>query len=139
MASDLSFVHESRYIARTHAAAGQKAYRYQFSRGNKLAFLQGLRAHHGAELPFLFQRPAGRDEKEMRLSRTLGRYWIKFAGTGDPNGVGLPPWPVYRQDADAMIDFAEEVRALQGDRNGQLDVIAKVLRVTEEPAAKKAE
>jgi para-nitrobenzyl esterase len=140
MASDLSFVHESRYIARTHAAAGQKAYRYQFSRGTKLAFLQGLGAHHGAELPFLFQRPAGRDaEIEMRLSRTLGRYWINFAATGDPNGAGVPPWPVYRQDADAMIDFAEEVRVLQGDRNGQLDVIERVLRATAEPPAKRAE
>ncbi|HEV3204170.1 MAG TPA: carboxylesterase family protein, partial [Gemmataceae bacterium] len=62
LTSDLSFVSETRHIARTHAATGQKTFRYQFSRGTKRGFLQSLGAHHGAELAFLFQRPAARDD-----------------------------------------------------------------------------
>jgi para-nitrobenzyl esterase len=128
LTSDLTFIHESRYIARTHSATGQKTFRYQFSRGSKRGFLQALGAHHGAELAYLFQRPAGGDDdKDMPLARTLGRYWINFAATGDPNGAGLPPWPVYRRNSEETVDFADEVNVLKGPRNDQLDMAEKVL------------
>jgi len=129
LTSDLSFVSESRHIARANAAAGQPTFRYQFSRGTKRGFLQSLGAHHGAELAFLFQRPStGNDEGEMRISRTMGRYWINFAATGNPNGPGLPTWPAYHSNTEDMLDFAEEVQVLKGHRNDQLDVIEKVSR-----------
>jgi para-nitrobenzyl esterase len=129
LTSDLSFVSETRSIARRHSAAGQKTFRYQFSRASKRGFLQGLGAHHAAELAFLFQRPPLRDDEgEIRMSRILGRYWINFAAIGDPNGPGLPVWPVYRPGAEQMVDFAADVKVLQGPRNDQLDLIDKVLR-----------
>jgi para-nitrobenzyl esterase len=129
LTSDLSFTSEARSIARRHSAAGHKTFRYQFSRGSNGGFLQSLGAHHGAELAFLFQRPIARgDEKEMQLSRTMGHYWVHFAATGNPNGQGVPAWPVYRADAEKMVNFAEDVNVLEGSRNDQLDVIEKVLR-----------
>jgi para-nitrobenzyl esterase len=139
LTSDLSFVGETRAFARAHAAAGQKTFRYQFSRSSKRPLLQSLGAHHGADLAFLFQRPMGRDEGDLRMSRTLGRYWINFAATDNPNGEGLPAWPAYRAGAEEMLDFADEVKVLKGDRNDQLDVVEKVLRATAAPAAKKPE
>jgi para-nitrobenzyl esterase len=140
LTSDMSFVSESRTIARSHSAAGQKTFRYQFSRGTKRGFLQSLGAHHGAEVAFLFQRPSGRDDEgEMRMSRTIGRYWINFAATGDPNGPSLPAWPAYRSGTEEMADFAEDVNVLKGYRNDQLDVIEKVLQATADVAAKKTE
>jgi para-nitrobenzyl esterase len=140
LSSDLSFVSEARYVARTHSSAGQKTFRYQFSRGSTRGFLLGLGAHHGAELPVLFQRPmSGTDEAEKRLSRIMGRYWINFAASADPNGPGLPAWPAYRADAEEMVDFAADVNVLKAPRNDQLDVIERVLRATADRAAKKAE
>jgi para-nitrobenzyl esterase len=131
LSGDLSFVSEARFVARVHSTAGQKAFRYQFSRGTKRGFLQGLGAHHGAELAFLFQRPFARDDKdEMGMSRTLGRYWINFAATGNPNGPGLPTWPAYRADAEEMADFGDGVNILKAYRTAQLDVIEKVLDAT---------
>jgi para-nitrobenzyl esterase len=138
LTSDLSFVSMSRSMARTHSATGQKTYRYQFSRGTKGGFLQSLGAHHGAELAFLFQRPSGRGESEMRTSRTLGRYWINFAATGDPNGPGLPPWPAYRTDLEETIDIAEDVKVLKGPRNDQLDILEKALPPTPNIAHEKS-
>jgi para-nitrobenzyl esterase len=139
LTSDLSFVGESRAFARAHAAAGQKTFRYQFSRPTKQFLLQNLGAHHGVELAFLFQRPMGRDESDLRLSRTLGRYWINFAATGNPNGEGLPVWPTYRAGVEEMLDFADDVKVLKGPRNDQLDVIEKALRTAAGSTAKKAE
>jgi para-nitrobenzyl esterase len=140
LTSDLSFVSESRTIARAHSAAGQKAYRYQFSRGTNWGFLKGLGAHHGADLAFVFQQPWARDDaSDLRASRTMGRYWIQFAAAGDPNSPGLPSWPAYRADEDEMIDFAEDVRVLKGYHNEQLDVIDKILHAAEEGATRKVE
>jgi para-nitrobenzyl esterase len=137
LSSDLTFVGETRHVARAHATAGQKTYRYQFSRGTKRGFLQNLGAHHAAELAFLFQRPAARDDAaEMRISRAMGRYWVNFAASGNPNGDGLPPWPAYRSDSEEMIDFTDNVNVLRGHRNEQLDLVEKILRAAEMPAAK---
>ena len=140
LASDLSFVSETRHIARAHAAAGQKTFRYQFSRGSKRGFLQSLGAHHGCELAFLFQRPAARDDDgEMGISRTIGRYWINVAAAGDPNGQGLPAWPAYRLDSEEMVDFAADASILKRHRNDQLDVIERVLRGGAQAGSKKSE
>jgi para-nitrobenzyl esterase len=139
LTSDLSFVIESRCIARKHSATGQKTFRYQFSLGNKFGFLGGLGAHHGAELPYLSQWRKERGDPGFRISRTLGRYWINFAATGDPNGPGLPDWPAYRADTQAMVDFAEQVHVLRRPRNDQLDVIENVLQALSDIPAKKTE
>jgi para-nitrobenzyl esterase len=140
LTTDLSFVSESRLVARTHAAAGQKAFRYQFSRGTKRGFLQGLGAHHGAEVAFLFQRAGSRDDEgEKRISRAMGRYWINFAATGNPNGPDLPEWPAYRADAEEVLDFGDNVTVLQSPRNDQLDLIEKVLRATVNNDTKKTQ
>ena len=130
LTSDLSFVSESRYIARTQSAAGQRVFRYQFSRGTKRGFLQSLGAHHGAEIAFLFQRSGSRDEDEKRISQSMGRYWINFAAAGDPNGQDLPKWPAYRMGAEEVLDFADNIHVLKAPRNDQLDLIEKVLRET---------
>jgi para-nitrobenzyl esterase len=127
--SDLTFVSESRHLARTHAAAGQKIYRYEFARGTKAPLFEKLGAHHGAELAFLFQRPALKDDQaERRASSAMGRYWINFAATGNPNGPGLPPWPAYHPEAQEMIEFADDVNVLKRYREDELETLEKCLR-----------
>jgi para-nitrobenzyl esterase len=34
----------------------------------------------------------------------MSSYWVNFAGSGDPNGPGLPEWPVFDEaEQEAMI------------------------------------
>jgi para-nitrobenzyl esterase len=129
LTSDLSFVSETRFVARTHSAAGQKAYRYQFSRGTNRSFLKTLGAHHGAEVSYVFQLPSARsDESGTRISQNMGRYWINLAATGNPNSQGLPNWPAYAANSEEMVDFGQDVTILKGPRNEQLDLIERILR-----------
>ena len=65
---------------------------------------------------------------EMTASRTLGRYWIQFAASGDPNAAGLPSWPAYRANEEEMVEFGDDVHILKGPRNDQLDAIDQYLR-----------
>ncbi len=55
---------------------------------------------HSSEIPYVIdtldtaQRPFVAQDRQ--IAATLGSYWINFVKAGDPNGVGLVPWPDLR-------------------------------------------
>ena len=51
----------------------------------------------------------------------MASYWVNFATTGDPNGEGLAPWPVYTREADELLDFGDTVQVRSGVRADRLD------------------
>ena len=67
---------------------------------------------HSSELPYVFGNLDAAPQRhfgalDRALSARLMRYWVDFVKTGDPNGAGLPAWPV-------MAPSHPEVMALAG-------------------------
>ena len=84
-------------------------YRYFYTHRFDSGPYMGMGAAHGFELPFLFHVfdpdwfPTGPSAAEVALSDALMAYWARFAATGDPNGAGAAPWPVYASATDPFI------------------------------------
>jgi len=70
----------------------------------------GWGAPHAAECPLVFQhlelRANERTPEDQALSDTIVAYWTNFAKRGDPNGPGLPEWPVFDDAKPQMMYFA---------------------------------
>ena len=101
----------ARFTASAFIANGAPAYVYRFSyipASMRERWRNGV--PHGAEIPYAFDTlsadaratPAPQDQA---VARTVNTYWANFAKTGDPNGPGLPKWPLHDPSKNAILDF----------------------------------
>ena len=73
-------------------------------------------ANHAAEIPFVFRNLGGEGAigaasdgpEEKALSDLMSSYWVNFAANGDPNGEGLPEWPVFEEKGQMVMYFDGE-------------------------------
>jgi len=57
-------------------------------------------AFHSGEIPYAYDNLSlvlrcPWISVDYSLAKNMSSYWVNFAGTGNPNGHGLPPWPSY--------------------------------------------
>jgi para-nitrobenzyl esterase len=107
------------------------AYAYEFADRDAPGGIPGtasdfpLGAYHSTELQYLFDF-IGEDsqltpEQRELANRMIGD-WANFAAAGDPNGTGLPPWRLFRDDDPTP--FVQRL-APAGDEPGFVDATAE--------------
>jgi len=125
---DVMFVESARLIARGISQHQPRTFAYLFTRrigGDSLP------ATHSEELPFVFgtleqpsfiKHPPPAPADVLLSSAMLGA-WTRFAGSGDPNGRGLPQWPRYDPATDPYLDFGTPIQAGHAYRQAQVDAV----------------
>lgn len=125
---DATFVAPARHVARSVARAGESAWLYHFDYVLARRRGQVPGAGHGSEIPFVFatlaQLPFANAlvaAEDRRVADTMHRYWVNFATQGDPNGKGLPRWPVVKPGDETTLVVAPKIEAVRDYRAAQLD------------------
>jgi para-nitrobenzyl esterase len=110
-----------RDTAKRAAAAGLDVFLYNFDRPIPIPALQGLdlRATHGAEIAYVFGSlgPELVGQDDLELSKTMRRYWGRFAANGDPNGGNDLTWPMFSGDEDGRLNFDVELSTVEDFRS----------------------
>src|SRR3546814_4357662 len=57
------------------------------------------------------------------------QYWTNFAKTGDPNGAGLPDWPMFDQERAIVMDLGQQTHAAALADDARLKRIDRVYAV----------
>lgn len=86
------------------------AYLYFFSHTPPEKGLEKYGAYHGAEVAYAYDNlgadhDAQYTEADHLLRDQMSGYWVAFARTGDPNTLGLPPWPAAASARDHVMEF----------------------------------
>jgi para-nitrobenzyl esterase len=61
----------------------------------------------------------------------MNAYLVNFAKTGNPNGTGLPKWPVYSTKTNEILDIQSDGKPVgkPDPRKARLDVIEKAVNM----------
>lgn len=114
---------------------GRATWQYQFD--PPVAGEEGTR--HQAEIPFVFGTllPGGflggpYTDADRKISTTIQSYWVNFATTGNPNGKGLPNWPMADPVKRPYLEFTvkDGPVAREGLRREICDLYIEALKET---------
>jgi para-nitrobenzyl esterase len=131
-----------RMTAKAFISNGSKAYMYQFGYVPQAAQQRSpYGAGHGSEVSFVFNTLSARwgstteaTDIEKELAKTMITYWSNFAKTGNPNGSGLPNWPIYDGEKQNIlnVDMDGKISSKADPRRLRFDAIEKTKNIKDQ-------
>lgn len=135
--TDKVWAEPARFVASSYAAIGVPAYVFLFSyvpatMKERMKYGPG----HGTDISYVFDnlgdRPGSTPAPEDKeVAKIMNSYWVNFAKTGNPNGMGLPNWPVYNPKTNEILDVQSDGKPVgkPDPRKARLDVIEKAVNM----------
>lgn len=135
--TDKVWAEPARFTAEAFAAKSTPAYLYLFSYvADSMRERMRFGASHASEIPYVFDNLIERNgvafsAKDKKVAKIMNAYWINFAKTGNPNGDGLPEWPIYERLKNEVFEFKEDGSAgnINDTRKRRLDLIEKTFDI----------
>ncbi len=69
---------------------------------------------------------------ESAVAEIMQQYWVNFATTGDPNGKGLPYWPIFDESKPTTMQFSNGASLIMLPNAEQIHLIDKVYKAIRE-------
>ena len=135
--TDRVWAEPARFTARAFVAKGAPAYIYLFSYVSpSMQQMMRFGAAHASEIPYVFDNLHSRNgsaiaAKDQEVAKMLNTYWTNFAKTGNPNGSGLPNWPMYSSKTNELLEMRPD-----GTPVGEADPKKARLDLMEKAASK---
>lgn len=133
---DKTFAWQAQLWASLQGKTGrQKVWLYRFDRVPPgRADLAEHGAFHSAEIAYalnslpMWNRPW--EPPDRQLSELMSGYWVNFVTNGDPNGVGLPAWPVFEPALNNAMVFGDTTCMQEVPLRKEFDFLDKWQAVT---------
>jgi para-nitrobenzyl esterase len=89
-------------------------------------------ATHTSEIPYVFGNLSrvspDAEPLDHSVSDAMAAAWVTFAKTADPNGAGLPAWPLYERPAYRYLNYGDTISIQSGYRESQIEFAERLLR-----------